>query len=278
MQRFAKTARLLAEAGFSSVELYRAHSYLLAQFLTKKVNKRTDQYSGSAAKRTKIVVDIIHAIRAVVPKDFCVGIKLNSVDYQSDEELEDCIKQFKLIAAAGVDFLEISGGSYENPDVRSSTFTNDSITNDRPLQIAAASTEGTTGRASRSSTREAFFIEFAKVIRQDFPNIPLVVTGGFRTRRGMKLAISSGDCDLVGLARPAALNPMIPKDIIFNAEIPESNAILKTPQIAPPWYTKLLGVQLLGRGAETVSILYNRPWNGGSLRYQVWYSARIKEF
>jgi 2,4-dienoyl-CoA reductase-like NADH-dependent reductase (Old Yellow Enzyme family) len=59
------------------------------------------------------VVDIIHAIRAAVLEEFCVGIKLNSVDHQS-EGLPDYIEQLKLITAVSVDFLEISGGIYEN--------------------------------------------------------------------------------------------------------------------------------------------------------------------
>jgi 2,4-dienoyl-CoA reductase-like NADH-dependent reductase (Old Yellow Enzyme family) len=116
-QQFARTARLAADAGFAGVELHAAHGYLLAQFLSEKTNKRTDEYGGSAAARTKIVVEIIEAIRAVVPKGFTVGIKNNSVDHRSPKALADSITQLKLIAEAGIDFLEISGGTYEDPQV-----------------------------------------------------------------------------------------------------------------------------------------------------------------
>jgi 2,4-dienoyl-CoA reductase-like NADH-dependent reductase (Old Yellow Enzyme family) len=112
---FARTARLSAEAGFSGVEIHAAHGYLLAQFLSERSNKRTDEYGGSPLARAKIVIDIIHAIRAAVPSDFCVGIKLNSVDHQSPGELDACLEQLKAISEAGIDFLEVSGGSYENP-------------------------------------------------------------------------------------------------------------------------------------------------------------------
>jgi 2,4-dienoyl-CoA reductase-like NADH-dependent reductase (Old Yellow Enzyme family) len=114
---FVETSRLAAEAGFAGMEVHAAHGYLLAQFLSVKSNERTDEYGGSPAARAKIVVDVIKAIRAAVPKEFCVGIKLNSVDHQSPEDLAACIEQLKLIEAAGVDFLEISGGTYENPSV-----------------------------------------------------------------------------------------------------------------------------------------------------------------
>ena len=118
IRQFATAARLAFEAGFAGVELHAAHGYLLTQFLSASVNRRTDAYGGSPAARAKIVVDIVTAIRAEVPSSFCVGVKLNSVDHQSASEMRGCIEQLHLIAASGVDFIEISGGSYENPVVR----------------------------------------------------------------------------------------------------------------------------------------------------------------
>lgn len=115
---FADTARLSAEAGFAGVQIHAAHGYLLAQFLSEKSNVRQDAYGESPEGRAKIVVEIIEAIHAVVPKGFCVGIKFNSADHQSAPALEACVKQLKLIEAAGVDFIEVSGGTYENPTVR----------------------------------------------------------------------------------------------------------------------------------------------------------------
>lgn len=114
VQQFVECSRLAAEAGFHGVEIHAAHGYLLTQFLSAETNRRTDEYGGTPEKRAKIVLDIIHAVRAANPEGFCVGIKLNSVDHQSREALEACITQLKLIIEAGVDFVEISGGSYED--------------------------------------------------------------------------------------------------------------------------------------------------------------------
>lgn len=116
--RFALGAKMAADAGFAGVEIHGAHGYLLAQFLSAKSNLRTDDYGGTPKKRARIVVEVIEAMRRVVPKTFCIGIKLNSVDHQSEEELKECIEQLDDITAAGIDFLEVSGGSYENPIVR----------------------------------------------------------------------------------------------------------------------------------------------------------------
>lgn len=117
VSQFISASRLAADTGFSGVQLHGAHGYLLSQFLSYDHNIRTDSYGKTAAGRAKIVVDIVRGIRDVVAEKFCVGIKLNSVDHQSPEKLNDCIEQIRLIVDAGVDFVEISGGTYGDPKV-----------------------------------------------------------------------------------------------------------------------------------------------------------------
>ncbi|OAQ87410.1 NADH:flavin oxidoreductase/NADH oxidase [Purpureocillium lilacinum] len=239
VQRFASAARLASQAGFDGVQIHAAHGYLLAQFLSAKTNLRTDKYGGGAAQRATLVVDIIHAVRAVVPPNFCIGVKLNSVDHQaavdpaSSSELQDVLEQAKAIAAAGVDFMEVSGGSYENPV----------FVGDGP-QVHE--------KSEKTLAREAFFLEFAKAIRKALPTTVLMVTGGFRTRRGMEAAIAEGSCDLVGLARPAILRPSLPNATILNRDVSDDEARVATKHIAIPWIVKYLGVKALGAGVESV--------------------------
>lgn len=116
VKQFAATAKLAYETGFSGVELHGAHGYLLAQFLFPLSNLRTDAYDGTAAKRAQIVIDVIRAIRAGVPKTFTVGIKLNSADVGRSENLDETLEQIDLILKEKVDFLEISGGTYETQE------------------------------------------------------------------------------------------------------------------------------------------------------------------
>ncbi|KUL81313.1 hypothetical protein ZTR_11137 [Talaromyces verruculosus] len=237
VSRFANAAKLAHQAGFAGIEIHGAHGYLLAQFLSAQVNRRTDEYGGSATARAKIIVDIIHAVRAVVPARFCVGIKLNSVDHQSESELRDCIEQLKVITAAGVDFIEISGGSYENPEVSGGQmFLGSKISQNQ---------------STRTKTREAFFLEFAKAIRGEFRNVPLMVTGGFRTRQGMESAIAGGDCDMIGIGRPACLNPALPANTIFNSEIEAEDAKLYARKIEASWILKKFGLGIVGVGQES---------------------------
>lgn len=114
-QQFARAARLAYRSGFAGVEIHAAHGYLIDAFLTERTNRRSDAYGGSAEKRARFLIEIITAIRSEVPGSFCVGITINSVDSAFPEVLADRIRQLELVASAGADFIEISGGTFENP-------------------------------------------------------------------------------------------------------------------------------------------------------------------
>lgn len=119
IRQFSRAARLACQSGFAGVELHASHGYLLSQFLSAATNQRKDLYGGTPANRARIVVEIIKAVRAEVPASFCVGIILTAVDAQSSPgEFQYFIEQAQLIRDAGVDFIEISGGTFETPSVR----------------------------------------------------------------------------------------------------------------------------------------------------------------
>ncbi|KXJ90476.1 hypothetical protein Micbo1qcDRAFT_189049 [Microdochium bolleyi] len=243
---YVRTAKLAAEAGFAGAQIHAAHGYLLAQFLSPKSNQRTDAYGGSARARAKIIVDIIRAVRAAVPTGFCVGMKLNSVDHQSAEDLQACLEQLDEITTAGIDFLEISGGTYEDP-----TELEQQQQNQQPTE-----------KSARTKAREAFFIEFAEAIRAAIPgNVPLVLTGGFRTRAGMESAMRDNACDMVGVARPAVMNPRWAKDVLLNPAVPDEDAVIKVKVVPAPLAQRLVKVKALGASAEAA-----------------WYAARIRAF
>ncbi len=184
IQRFAGAAALVKKAGFSGVQIHAAHGYLISQFLSARHNQREDAWGGDAERRRRFVLAVYHAIRTAVGPDFPVGIKLNSADFQkggvSEEEARDLMRA---LDSAGIDLIEISGGTYEAPAM-------------------------STGLHRKSSTRqrEAYFLSFAEQVRHEV-RAPLMVTGGFRTRQGMIEALNSGALDLIGLARPLAIEP-----------------------------------------------------------------------
>ncbi|RBA14319.1 hypothetical protein FPRO05_03111 [Fusarium proliferatum] len=224
--RFAEAAQLSVEAGFAGVEIHAAHGYLLAQFLSPLSNERTDSYGGSPLARAKIVIDVVKAVRKAVPAQTCVGIKVNSTDHT---DLGEFIIQLRAIVDAGVDFVEVSGGSIEDPMFSTGLHT--------------------TVKAS-TKAREAFFIDFANAIRSELPDVPIMLTGGFRTRQGMEAAVKGGSCDLVGLARPSVIDPALPKKVL-DTSIPENGALAYAKRIEAWNWAKYTGIKAVGMGAET---------------------------
>lgn len=187
VQAFIRTAQLAEQAGFSGVQIHAAHGYLISQFLSPHHNRRDDEWGGSLDKRMKFLLDIYRGIRANVGRDFLVGVKLNSADFQKGGFDEDeSIRVVQKLSELGIDFIEISGGNYESPQMLS----------------------------AKSSTRrrEAFFIDYAEKARQ-VSQVPLIITGGFRSEQAMNEALQSGHLDMVGVARPFALMPDLPKQI-----------------------------------------------------------------
>ncbi len=187
IQQFATTAKVAEKAGFSGVQIHAAHGYLISQFLSPHHNRRQDKWGGSLENRMRFLVDIYHAIRAVVQPDFLVGLKLNSADFQKGgfDEM-DSLQVVQKMAELGIDFIEISGGNYENPEMLS----------------------------VKDSTRkrEAFFLDYAEKARAICP-VPLIITGGFRSESAMNEALQSGHLDFIGIARPFALLPDLPNQI-----------------------------------------------------------------
>ncbi len=189
IERFAHTAAIADKAGFDGVQIHGAHGYLISQFLSPRTNLRTDAWGGDAARRRRFLNEVIAAVRQAVRPEFSIGLKLNSADFQrggfTEEESMEVVSSL-----TGVDLLEISGGTYE-----------------------AAVMFDERKKAESTQRREAFFLDYAEKVRA-VTQARLMVTGGFRTRAGMSDAIDSGATDVVGLARPLAVEPDLPRRLL----------------------------------------------------------------
>lgn len=107
-------------------------------------------------------------------------------------------------------------------------------------------------KSERTKAREAFFLEFAETIRHQLPGLPLMVTGGFRTRTGINAALSSNACDMIGIGRPAVLAPTLANDVVLNRNINDEGAKVSAPHVERPWWIKKLGISAVGAGVENV--------------------------
>ncbi|KAK4704414.1 hypothetical protein P7C70_g1802, partial [Phenoliferia sp. Uapishka_3] len=183
VDRFAYTSKVLYDAGADGMQLHAAHGYLLSQFLSPRVNLRTDRYGGSFENRSRLLFEIVAAIRARVPDPkFILSIKINSADFSeggfSAEESQETVIRLE---AAGLDVIELSGGTYESG--------------------------GFEHKKESTIKREAYFVEFAERIRPHLKTAKLMVTGGFRSAPAMAKAIQDGATDICGLGRPLTAEP-----------------------------------------------------------------------
>lgn len=219
IRRFAFVASVARDTGFTGVQIHGAHGYLISSFLSPDVNTRTDEWGGSLENRARLLLETVRAVRKGVGPDFPISVKLNSADFQRGGfSHEDAIKVASWLNAEGLDLLEISGGTYEQPRLVG--------LDDMTLHPEKAET-----RRESTIAREAYFLEYAKDIRAA-TTMPLMVTGGFRSVAGMNAALASGTMDVVGIARPLCVDPEIAGKLLSGAAM-ETPAFEKTLRLGP---------------------------------------------
>lgn len=184
IQRFVDTAVNAKASGFDGVQIHAAHGYLLSQFLSPLTNKRNDKWGGDLHNRAKILYTIVEKVRTAIGQKSIVAIKMNSADFQRGGfDVVDAIEVIKHLNELGLDFVELSGGSYEAPAM-----------------------QGKSGD-QRTLAREAYFLEFAALIAQH-AKMPIMTTGGIKRLKTAEKVLTSG-VDLVGMASALAYEPAL---------------------------------------------------------------------
>ncbi|KAI5818289.1 FMN-linked oxidoreductase [Pyronema omphalodes] len=110
---FVATAKRAVNAGYDVIEIHNAHGYLLHSFLSPLSNKRTDKYGGSFENRTRLTLEVVEAVRAAIPKDMPLFFRISALDWVEDQPswtLEETVKLAPLLAARGVDLIDVSSG------------------------------------------------------------------------------------------------------------------------------------------------------------------------
>ena len=130
-------------------------------------------------------------------------MKLNSADFQRGGfDFTESLQVAKWLEAAGVDLLEISGGTYEQP---------------RLLNVEGIEPVENQAIAQSTRAREAYFVDFAQAMRKEL-TMPLMVTGGLRRRDAMENALESGSADVIGIGRPMCVMTDAPKRLLSGTE------------------------------------------------------------
>jgi 2,4-dienoyl-CoA reductase-like NADH-dependent reductase (Old Yellow Enzyme family) len=184
---FGQAAQRAKAAGFDGVQIHAAHGYLLSQFLSPAINRRTDEYGGSVENRFRIVLEVLRNIRQVVGRNYPILIKLNSEDFlENGLSIKDFLKTAAMLGQAGIDAIEVSGGTYfsgrRSPSRKEITFDRD----------------------------QAYFRKASRALKK-MGQVPVILVGGIRSFLLAERLVDEGVTDFIAMCRPFIREPMLIK-------------------------------------------------------------------
>jgi 2,4-dienoyl-CoA reductase-like NADH-dependent reductase (Old Yellow Enzyme family) len=196
---FAAGAGRAVEAGFDGVHIHGANGYLISEFCSPLTNRRDDQWGGDAERRGRFLLEIVKAIRAVVPAGFPVTLKLGIADAEpggltAEETLARCPE----VVAAGVDAIEVSVNVMGAPSDSAKTYV--------AVGPRRAAEDLLVHRLFAEPGPEAYFDDWARRVREAV-DTKVILVGGLRTTQTMEGVIASGDADFIAMARPFIREP-----------------------------------------------------------------------
>jgi len=188
---FGNAARRAYESGYDMVQLHGGHGFLLSNFLSPHINRRSDEYGGSIENRTRIIVEIYNEIRDQIGKNFPIMIKLNVDDYcEGGLTIEDSKNVVKILVGVGFDAIEPTGGG---PETMMS-----SQKNSYPMAKI------------NSPEDENYFLPIIKELKPFTKDTPLILMGGIRNPVNAENLLKEGVIDFISLSRPLIYEPDLP--------------------------------------------------------------------
>lgn len=182
---FGEAARRAQQAGFDAVQIHGAHGFLVNEFISPHTNRRDDYWGGDEERRFHYLEEVYTAIRKEVGDGYPVLIKQNGDDLlPGGLTPPESLRIAKRLEAMGLAAIEISGGMRESP-----------IKATRPNILKPGD--------------EAYFRDIGRLFKAGL-KIPVIVTGGMRSRAVMEEVLSRNEADLIGLSRPFLREPDLP--------------------------------------------------------------------
>jgi len=195
---FSQAIRRAKEAGFDAVQLHGAHGYIITQFLSPYINKRTDDYGGNLENRTRFLEEIYYKSVELVGKDFPIFIKMNGVDFiDGGTTISESTEVAKRLENIGYAAIEVSAGIWEVAKLKKkdlgwkSTFLPES-------RIFV-------GTMNEPAYNLAYAKEFKKVL-----DIPVILIGGINSLDLVEQILTNESADFVSFSRPLIREPDLP--------------------------------------------------------------------
>ncbi|MDL2355120.1 MAG: NADH:flavin oxidoreductase/NADH oxidase [Pseudomonadota bacterium] len=175
---FVAAARRSHALGFDAIELHSAHGYLLHQFLSPLANRRTDEYGGSLENRMRFPLAVFRAVRAAVPAEMTVGVRISAYDWvDGGWDVEQSIAYAQQLERAGCHFMHVSSGGVS------------------PLQ--------------QIPVGPGYQIGFAECIKRA-TGMPVIGVGMITEALQAEEIVANGQADMVALARAMLFDPRWP--------------------------------------------------------------------
>ena len=182
---FSRAAKRAKDVGFDGIQLHAAHGYLMSQFLSPVFNKRTDAYGGSVENRARALIETLQEVRSAVGKDYPVLVKMNSEDgLEGGLTREEALDAGRLIQKAGIDAIEVSGGT-----------------------VVSGRLSPSRG-GIKSEEKEAYFRNGAKAFKEAL-SVPIILVGGIRTPGLAEKMLAEGFADYFSMSRPLIREPAL---------------------------------------------------------------------
>ncbi|MBW1734463.1 MAG: NADH:flavin oxidoreductase [Deltaproteobacteria bacterium] len=180
---FAQAARRVKEAGFDAVQLHAAHGYLLSQFLSPLLNRRSDAYGGTPEKRRRFVIEVYESVREAVGDSFPVFIKLNTMDGpQGGITIHESLDVARDLESRGLNGVEVSGGRAGSKRYRPSW------------------------KGISDPSKEAYFRPAARLFKEEL-DIPVILVGGIKSYEVAEDILVGGYADFVSFSRALICEP-----------------------------------------------------------------------
>jgi 2,4-dienoyl-CoA reductase-like NADH-dependent reductase (Old Yellow Enzyme family) len=190
IEAFRQAARRVLAAGFDFIEIHAAHGYLLHEFLSPLANQRTDAYGGSFENRTRLILQVVDAVRAELPANLPLLIRISATDWATGGwDIDQSVQLAHLLRDDGVDLIDCSSGGLV-PNV----------------QILVG---------------PGYQVQFAARIRRE-ANIPTAAVGMITDPAQANGIIAKGEADLVFLAREFLRDPYWPLHAAIALDEPAS--------------------------------------------------------
>lgn len=181
---YGAAAARMAEAGLDGVEVVASHGYLPAQFLSARLNQRTDDYGGSFDNRLRFIAEVLDGIRAAVPASFVLGLR-HSGDEHDDAGIDgDESLAIATALAPRLDFLNMIAGT-------------------------SASSSGAMHIVPSMATEHAYVAPLAQRVREA-TQIPVFVAGRINQPHEAEMILERGQADLCGMTRATIADPDMP--------------------------------------------------------------------